>query len=135
LQKVSVAAAAVLAMVAGYLWYQNYLETSPAIPFNELPSEAQQVFRSKMAEGNEFWGFYEREHQTDAAINAVDLYGQAYAIHPRNREAVAALRKSADALLALPGLDAQTRQALAKDLQTKSAFYEKYAPVVDAARE
>jgi hypothetical protein len=135
LQKVSVAAAAVLAMVAGYLWYQNYLETSPAIAFSELPGEAQQEFRSKMAEGNEFWGFFEREHQTDAAINAVDLYGKAYAIHPRNREAVAALKKSADALLAIPGLDEKTRQALAKDLQTKSAYYEKYAPVVDAVRE
>lgn len=135
LQKATLAATAVLALVAGYQYYQYYVETSPAIPFNELPSEAQKVFREKMAEGNEFWGFFEREHQTDAAINAVDLYGQAYAIHPRNREAVAALKKSADALLALPGLDEKTRQELAKDLQTKSAYYEKYAPVVDAVRE
>jgi hypothetical protein len=135
LQKATLAAAAVLSLVVGYQYYQYYVETSPAIPFNELPSEAQQVFREKMAEGDEFWGFFEREHQTDAAINAVDLYGQAYAIHPRNREAVAALKKSADALLAIPGLDEKTRQALAKDLQTKSAFYEKYAPVVDAVRE
>jgi hypothetical protein len=135
LQKWTMAAAAVLAVVAGYQYYQYYVETSPAIPFEELPSEAQQEFRSKMAEGDQFWGFYEREHQTDAAINAVDLYGKAYAIHPRNREAVAALKKSADALLAIQGLDEKMRQALAKDLQTKSAFYEKYAPVVDAVRE
>jgi hypothetical protein len=135
LQKATLAATAVLAVVAGYQYYQYYVETSPAIPFNELPSEAQQVFREKMAEGDQFWGFFVNEHQTDAAINAVDLYGQAYAIHPRNREAVAALKKSADALLALPGLDEKTRQALAKDLQTKSMFYEKYAPVVDAVRE
>jgi hypothetical protein len=135
LQKATLAAAAVLALVAGYQYYQYYVETSPAIPFNELPSEAQKVFREKMAEGDEFWGFYEREHQTDAAINAVDLYGQAYALHPRNREAVAALKKSSDSLLAIPNLDEKTRQALAKDLQTKSAYYEKYAPVVDAVRE
>ena len=135
LQKATLAAAAVLSLVVGYQYYQYYVETSPAIPFNELPSEAQKVFREKMAEGDEFWGFYEREHQTDAAINAVDLYGQAYAIHPRNREAVAALKKSADSLLAIPNLDEKMRQALAKDLQTKSNFYEKYAPVVDAVRE
>lgn len=135
LQKATLAATAVLAIVAGYQYYQYYVETSPAIPFNELPSEAQNVFHEKMAEGDQFWGFFVNEHQTDAAINAVDLYGQAYAIHPRNREAVAALKKSADALLALPGLDEKTRQALAKDLQTKSMFYEKYAPVVDAVRE
>ena len=35
----------------------------------------------------------------------------------------------------MPDLDEKTRQALAKDLQSKSAFYEKYAPVVDAVRE
>jgi serine/threonine protein kinase len=135
LQKATLAATAVLTLVAGYQYYQYYVETSPAIPFSELPSQAQVEFQSKMKEGNEFWGFYEREQQTDAAINAVDLYARAYAIHPRNREAVAALKKSADALLAIPGLDERTRQALAKELQSKSAFYEKYAPVVDAVRE
>jgi serine/threonine protein kinase len=135
LQKVSVAAAAVLAMVAGYLWYQNYLETSPAIPFSELPAEAQQVFRSKMAEGNEFWGFYEQQHQVDGAMQAVKLYGEAYALHPRNREAVAALKKAADSLLGMPELDDKKRQELAEYLQTQSAFYEKYAPVVNAVRE
>jgi hypothetical protein len=88
-----------------------------------------------MKEGDEFWGFYERERISDAAIQAVDRYSQAYAMHPRNRQAVAALKKAADALLALPGLDEKTRQALAKDLQVKSAFYEKYEPVVDAVRE
>jgi serine/threonine protein kinase len=135
LQKSTLAAVAVLALVAGYVSYQNYVETSPAIAFSELPSDLQASFRSKMTEGDEFWGFFEREQQADAAINAVGLYGEAYAIHPRNREAAAALKKAADALLGLPGLDEKTRHTLAKDLQTKSAFYEKYAPVVDAARE
>ncbi len=135
LQKASLATAAVLALVAGYVSYQNYVETSPAIPFNELPSQVQTQFRGAMTEGNEFWGFFEREHISDAAIQAVDRYSEAYALHPRNREAVAALKKAADALLAMPGIDEKTRQALAKDLQTKSAFYEKYSPVVDAVRE
>lgn len=135
LQKVTFAAAAVLALVAGYVSYQNYVETSPAIPFSELPSQVQTEFRAKMKEGNDFWVFFESEQQPDAALGAVELYGQAYALHPRNREAVAALKKAADALLALPNLDEKTRQAVAKDLQNKSAFYEKYAPVVDAVRE
>jgi serine/threonine protein kinase len=135
LQKVTFAAAAVLALVAGYVSYQNYVETSPAIPFSELSSEVQAKFTSKMNEGNEFWAFFERGKISDAAIQAVTLYGEAYALHPRNREAVAALKKAADTLLSMPGLDDKTRQALAKDLQDKSAFYEKYAPVVDAARE
>jgi serine/threonine protein kinase len=135
LQKATLAATAVLTLVAGYQYYQYYVETSPAIPFNELSSQVQADFRSKMNEGNDFWVFFENEQQPDAAMGAVQLYGEAYALHPRNREAVAALKKAADALLALPNLDDKTRQALAKDLQNKSAFYEKYAPVVDAVRE
>jgi hypothetical protein len=135
LQKATFAAAAVLALVAGYVSYQNYVETSPAIPFTELPSQVQTEFRAKMKEGNDFWVFFENEQQPDAALGAVELYGQAYALHPRNREAVAALKKAADALLALPNLDEKSRQAVAKDLQNKSAFYEKYAPVVDVVRE
>ena len=57
-------------------------------------AERSAEFREQMTEGDEFWGFFEREHQTDAAFDAVD-YGQAYAIHPRNREAVAARKKAA----------------------------------------
>jgi hypothetical protein len=135
LQKATLAAAAVLALVVGYQYYQYYVETSPAMAFEELPVAKQQQFRSAMTEGNEFWGFFEREHISDAAIQAVERYSEAYAAHPRNREAVAALKKAADSLLGLPDLDEKTRQALAKDLQTKSVFYEKYAPVVDAVRE
>jgi len=134
LQKASVAAAAVLAMVAGYLWYQNYLETSPAIPFSALPAEQQARFRENMAEGDAAWQFFERDHISDGAASAVDSYALAYEIHPRNREAVAGLKKAADALLGLPGNE-KDRQALAKELQKKSIFYEKYAPVVDAVRE
>jgi predicted Ser/Thr protein kinase len=135
LQKATLAATAVLALVAGYQYYQYYVETSPAVPFEELSSETQAKFRAEMTEGNKFWGFFESERQVDAAMQAVTLYGQAYADHPRNREAVAALKKAADSLLALPELDEKKRQELAKYLQTQSAFYEKYAPVVEAVRE
>jgi predicted Ser/Thr protein kinase len=135
LQKATLAATAVLALVAGYQYYQYYVETSPAVPFEELPSDTQAKFRAEMTEGNKFWGFFESERQVDAAMQAVTLYGQAYADHPRNREAVAALKKAADSLLALPELDEKKRQELAKYLQTQSAFYEKYAPVVEAVRE
>jgi len=135
LQKATIAAAAVLAVVAGYQYYQYYVETSPAIPFEELPSETQAKFRAEMTEGNKFWGFFENERQVDAALQAVTLYGLAYADHPRNREAVAALKKAADSLLGMPGLDEKKRQELANYLQTQSIFYEKYAPVVEAVRE
>jgi hypothetical protein len=135
LQKWTIAAAAVLAVVAGYQYYQYYVETSPAIAFAELPGQTQTEFKALMIDGNKEWQFFETEHNPYQALSAVEQYSKAYDKHPRNREAVAALKKAADALLALPGLDEKTRQELAKDLQKRSAFYEKYAPVVDAVRE
>jgi hypothetical protein len=135
LQKATIAAAAVLAMVAGYQYYQYYLETSPAIPFNQLPSEAQAKFRDEMTEGNAAWGFFEKEQQTDAAFGAVEHYAKAYDAHPRNREAVAALKKAADAMLSIQGMDEKQRQELAKFLWSQSPYYQKYQPVVDATRE
>jgi predicted Ser/Thr protein kinase len=134
LQKATIAVAAVLALVAGYQYYQYYVETSPAIPFSALSSEKQAEFRSDMAEGNKSWGFFEGEKQTDAAFGAVEWYAKAYEIHPRNREAVAGLKKAADALLGMPGLDEAKRHELATYLQNQSLFYQKYAPVVEAAR-
>jgi serine/threonine protein kinase len=135
LQKATIAAAAVLAVVVGYQYYQYYVETSPAIPFSQLPSEVQTKFRAEMTEGNAAWGFFEREQQTDGAFGAVDHYSEAYELHPRNREAVAGLKKAADTLLAMPGLDEKQRQELAKVLWAKSPYYQKYQPVVDATRE
>jgi predicted Ser/Thr protein kinase len=134
LQKATLAAAAVLSIVVGYQYYQYYVETSPAIPFSELPSAQQVKFKYEMSQGDEAWQFFESAHIADGAATAITSYAKAYEIHPRNRDAVAGLKKAADALLALPS-DERTRQALAKDLQKTSVFYEKYAPVVDAVRE
>jgi predicted Ser/Thr protein kinase len=131
LQKATLAAAAVLALVAGYQYYQFYVETSPAIPFSALKPEQQALFKHDMTEGDKAWQFFEREHISDGAFSAIEFYGAAYDIHPRNRDAVAGLKKAADALLKLPE-DDKERQALAQVLYDKSIFYQKYAPVVDA---
>lgn len=133
LQKATMAAVAVLALVAGYQYYQYYVETSPSIPFSALTQEQQMKFRADIAEGDTAWQFFQRDHISDGAATAIDSYAAAYDIHPRNREAVAGLKKAADALLNLPN-DKEARQALATELQKKSVFYQKYAPVVDAAR-
>jgi predicted Ser/Thr protein kinase len=131
LQKATLAAAAVLALVAGYQYYQYYVETSPAIPFSALEPAKQAEFKHDMEEGDKAWQFFERDHISDGAFSAVEFYAAAYDIHPRNRDAVAGLKKAADALLKLPD-DAKERQSLAQVLYDKSLFYQKYAPVVDA---
>jgi hypothetical protein len=133
LQKATLAAAAVLALVAGYQYYQYYVETSPAFPFSALTAEKQAEFKNDIKEGDEAWQFFETEKNEAALIDAAAFYGRAYEIHPRNREAVTRLKRVADARLEMAGGDADRRRAAAKGLQDASVYYEKYAPVVEAA--
>lgn len=134
LQRATLAVAAVLALTAGYFSYQTYVETSPAIAFEELPLDRQEEFREAMAEGHEEWAFFERDRIGGALLSAIDLYSKAYGIHPRNREAVSALNEAAEAFLA-DAQNEQQRRERARYLQAKSAHYRKYAPVVEAAQE
>ena len=134
LQKASLAAVAVLALVAGYQYYQYYVETSPSIPFSALKPEQQVDFKKDMRTATKHGGSSRANTIRDAIVSAIESYAQAYDIHPRNREAVAGLKKAADALLDLQPDEVQ-RQQLAKALQDMSVFYRKYAPVVDAAKE
>jgi hypothetical protein len=134
LQKTTLAASAVLALTAGYFAYQNYVETSPAIAFSELPLDVQQDFRAAMKEGDEAWAFYEREGFADAIDVALANYAKAYDMHPRNREAVAALNRAADEALRVTKNDPARRHEIANTLQQLSAHFRKYAPVVDAAK-
>jgi hypothetical protein len=133
LQKVSLAAVAVLSLVAGYFSYQNYVETSPVISFEQLPLQQQNAFHEAMADGGKEWAFFERHDFDNALESAIYRYAEAYEIHPRNRDAVAALNKAARAVLARAKTPEQ-RRAFAQDLQSKSDHYLKYAPVVEAAK-
>jgi hypothetical protein len=134
LQKATLAASAVLALATGYFAYQNYVETSPAIAFSELPADVQQQFRTAMKEGNEAWAFYERDGLADAIDVALASYAKAYDMHPRNREAVAALNRAADEALRVTKSDPARRHEIANSLQELSAHFRKYAPVVAAAK-
>jgi hypothetical protein len=63
---------------------------------------------------------------------SVEQYARAYALHPRNHDAVSRLRRSADAMLdAARGAD--QRREIAAFLQQQSDYYRKYQPVIDAA--
>ncbi|MGH8177019.1 MAG: serine/threonine-protein kinase [Steroidobacter sp.] len=134
LQQAALAATAVLALIAGYLWYQNYVETSPSIPFTELPVEKQRAFRENMRQGDEAWVFYERDRITNALTDdAIAHYAAAYDIHPRNREAVAALNRAAEEVLKIVD-DEELRRGFARELQKQSAHFKKYPPIVEAAK-
>ena len=134
LQKVSVTAAAALAITTAYFGYEHYVETSPAIAFSELSAERQEDFLSAMHEGDAAWQFYLKDSNTAALNDAIQFYSMAYGVHPRNRAAVKALRRSADAYLALHSGGAAERREAAAFLQGTSEFFLKYAPAVEAAR-
>lgn len=135
LQKATLAASAVLALAAAYLWYQNYLETSPAIAFSELPPQVQQQFRQAIDDGDVAWGFYEKEGLADGIDHALAEYSKAYEMHPRNREAVARLERTADEVLRLVGDNVEQRRQVAADLQKHSDYFKRYAPIVQAAKD
>jgi hypothetical protein len=102
--------------------------------FGELPAQVQLEFRAAMQEGNEAWRFYERDGFADAIDGALAKYSEAYDMHPRNREAVAALNRAADTALGAAGDDTELRQNIARNLQQRSPHFRKYAPVVEAAK-
>jgi hypothetical protein len=99
-----------------------------------LPAEVQRDFRQAMQEGDEAWVFYQRDGFTDAIDSALTKYAEAYDLHPRNREAVAALNRAADAALGSAGDDRELRRQIAQNLQERSPHFRKYGPVVQAAR-
>lgn len=135
LAKAALAASLVLGLTAAYVSYENYRETSPAIPFNSLPVQIQNEFAERMAEGDREWEFYSKERNPVALNAAVDRYAEAYALHERNRGATAALNRSADAWLDEVKNDPQARREVARSLLQKSDYYRRYAPVIEAARE
>jgi serine/threonine protein kinase len=134
LQKATIAAAVVLAIVAGYFSYENYRENSPSVPFSALPQEVQDAFKTAMDEGDREWGWYERDGNIFQLQSAAFHYAEAYSLHERNRDAVKALRKVADAALAAAKSDPEKRRTTAKFLLESSEYYRRYDPVVDAAR-
>ena len=132
LQQATLAAVGVLAIASAYFGYENYVETSPAIPFARLPVQTQRQFTDLIRKGDEEWAFYTREQNITALQSAVEEYGKAYALHPRNRDAVRGLKQSGDALLnAVKGKE--ERREVATFLQGQSDYFRKYQPVVDAA--
>lgn len=134
LQKATLAATAVLAITSGYLWYQNYQETTPAIPFEQLPTQVQQEFKSHMETGDGAFALALQDHNSFLLQDAANEYAKAYEVHPKNRDAVRALNKAADALLKAFSKDPDALRALARGLESESSYYRKYQPIVDAAK-
>jgi hypothetical protein len=128
------AAGAVLAVTTGVLWYRNYLASGPEVPFEELPPQIQREVRKDLDDGQQALQYVARTHEMSVIEEAVDGFADAYSRHPRNREAVAGLERSADLVVDWYLARADRLEALhqLQIFRLKSEFYLTYAPLQDA---
>jgi protein kinase-like protein len=119
-----------LAIVAGIFWYQVRTASLPSVPFETLPPAVQAEFLAHMANAAGEWRLVQQGNG-DESLNAASEYGKAYALHPRNPDATAGLKKSADYIL--KRLDAVADRTLRlqelKTVQELSDFYVNYPPL------
>ena len=130
LQQGLMAATLVLATAAAYFAYSSYQESGPDIPFAALPAATQQQFRAYMSDGDKLWNFYVKDKNIFALQEAVEQYAAAYDLHPRDRDAVKALKKIADAALQATHDDPVKQREFAKSLAERSTYLGKdYQPI------
>ena len=138
----SVAAAALaalavcLALAAGVFWYQGYAASRPAVPLEALPAQTQADFRKEMADGDGEWRLVEQGNG-EQILEAARAYGRAYALHPRDPDAIAGLRKTADYILGrmVNYSDPAERLQMLESVDEASAYYAGYKPLRVAIKE
>jgi len=138
--------AALLAVTAGYAWYQTYLESRPSVPFEQLPVNVQSQFRQAMSLGDTAYrGALAMDQYESAELlfgEAIPYYAEAYGLHPKNPEADQALMRSFELLGdKLNDADPQIRDSAREKLETyRERFpvlkrYEPMMQLVDSLEE
>ena len=138
----SVAAAALaalavcLALAAGVFWYQGYAASRPAVPLESLPAQTQADFRKEMADGDGEWRLVEQGNG-EQILEAARAYGRAYALHPRDPDAIAGLRKAADYILGrmVNYSNPAERLQMLESVDEASDYYSSYKPLRVAIKE
>ena len=137
LQKTLLAALAASVIAAGVFGWQAWVETQPAVPFSSLPPAAQEEFHQHIAEGEQSLAYIAKTGDVGGSSDAAQYFAKAYAIHPKNREAVRGLKKAAN--YAIDWFSKRTDRAEARSELEKfrdySDYYSKYTPINDAIAE
>ena len=130
------ALAACLALAAGVFWYQGYAASRPAVPLESLPAQTQADFRKEMADGDGEWRLVQQGNG-EQILEAVRAYGRAYALHPRDPDAIAGLRQTADYILGRSQAysDPAERLQMLESLDEASDYYSSYKPLRIAIKE
>ena len=132
--KVLGALAAVLLLLVGGLWYQNWKAQQPSVPFESLSPAQRAEFARDMSDGDQGFQLLDAAGGTNPTEIAA-AYCNAYAIHPKNPQAVRGLVRVAEyALPKFNGLSdaAQRRLNLVNLRKTCEEFYGHYGPLVRA---
>jgi len=134
LQQALIAAGAILALTTATLWYRNYVATGPDVPFDELPMQVQTEVRKGLDEGEVALRYVERTHELSVTEDAVAGFRAAYTLHPRNRQAVAGLERTADLVVDwyLGRPDRADALQQLRTFQHKAEFYQNYPPLLAA---
>jgi serine/threonine protein kinase len=133
LQKILITAVAVLIPVTAGFAYRSYRASGPAIPFDELPVETRTEVLKSLGSGNEALTYVRRTHDFGPLDDAAVAFDHAYALHPRNRDAVKGLEATVKlAAEWADGADPTTALQEMKKLTaitTESRYYEHNAAI------
>jgi serine/threonine protein kinase len=97
LQKILITVIALLVPVTAVLAYRSYVASGPSVAFDQLPLATRAEVLKSLANGNEALNYVRRTHDYGPLDDAAVAFDHAYALHPRNRDAV----KGLDATLKL----------------------------------
>jgi len=134
LPRVLAGAATMLAIIVVLFGYRAYRASLPDVPLEALSPQVQQDVREALSQGRASMEYLERSQDITASADAAQYFADAYALHPRNPDAVAGLRQAADKVLKWYTNAPDRRMALEelRKFQAKSDYYETYGPLNEA---
>jgi predicted Ser/Thr protein kinase len=132
LRNALIAAILLLAIAAGYLWYQNYRQSGPSVAFEDLPAATQGQLNAYFDDGDKAWSFYAAHGIADGLDGSLKAFASAYQLHKRDRRAVQGLKRVADEMLKRERNDPAALRDAARILAESSEFLNTYPPVVNA---
>jgi serine/threonine protein kinase len=134
LQRSLAAAVLALSILAVALAYRSYVDSLPDVAFSDLPPAEQQIVAAALADGRSALRLAEQEHIMEASDDAANAFAKAYEHHPKDPDAVAGLKRSADLFIRWCESLPDRKDALAKlrEFQKRSDYYQSYGPLKSA---
>lgn len=134
LQRSLATAVLALSILAVALAYRSYVDSLPDVAFADLPPAEQQIVTAALADGRSALHLAEQEHIMEASDDAANAFAKAYEHHPKDPDAVAGLKRSANLFIRWCESLPDRKDALAKlrEFQKRSDYYQSYGPLKSA---